>query len=123
MGVQLPGEKDSDVEVFTWLKDNCALRPSGRRTNLSRFCAAPYALVQHNKARSIEQFEVACCCLEHDFLGSRKLVKVILDKESKNKKDDDKVPMKEPAADEQAIRAVSRNAPRRRFPNGTLKYL
>ena len=82
---------------------------------MSRFCAAPYSLVVHNKGWGVEEFELSYCYLELDFLGSRKLVTVITDKvkAAEKKKDDDgePPPLTDLAPDEMAIRAVSRNAP------------
>ena len=85
LNVHLPGIQDIDIEAFNYLGQNCALRPSGRRVHMSRFCAAPYALVKHNLTWGIEEYELSHYCLEFDFLSSRKLLKVIHDTEKKEK--------------------------------------
>ena len=81
--------------------------------HMSRFCAGPYSLIKHNLRWAIEEMEVEFCCLEFDFLGSKRLIKVIEDKENNKKKKDDegKVPLADASMDEQLIRGVSRNAP------------
>ena len=109
LNIDLPGRETKELEAFRYLGANFSLRSSGRRVHMCRFNAMPYALVKKNQVWSIDEFELKCLCLEEDWLASRKLVKVISDKTAAAA--DDKVPMKEPGADEKMIRSVSRSAP------------
>ena len=71
LGVEFSATSSSEDQAWDYLGKHCALRPSGRRVHMSRFCAAPYSLVKTNERWSIDEFELEHCCLEFDFLGSK----------------------------------------------------
>ena len=78
MDVKLPGARDPEYEVWTWMKERVKLSPvTSRRTHMSQFSSASYSLIKHVGSWAICEFETTYCCLEMDFLGSTKLTKLL----------------------------------------------
>ena len=69
---------------------------------MSKFLSAPHRLVETNKTWGIEEYETTHCCLELDFLSSRKLIKTVLEKSAcaKKKEEEDGALLTEPGPDE-----------------------
>ena len=72
LGVEFSSTSRAEDQAWDYLGQHCALRPEGRRVHMSRFCAAAYKLVKTNQRWAIDEFELEHCCLEFDFLGSKK---------------------------------------------------
>ena len=108
----LPFVEDPEVEAWKWMKERARLaRFSKSRTHLSRFSAAPYALVKHAEAYPMHEFERTYLCLEMDFLGSNKLVKILKAAHiGGDEHDEDIGPTDSKSRDEQLVRSTSANA-------------
>ena len=81
-----------------------------KRTHMSRFSAAPYAIVKHSESYAQHEFERTYICLELDFLGAPKLVKLLKAAHIHGEHVEHLDPTSSKSLDEQLIKATSSNA-------------
>jgi len=77
-GVELPGERPKEVEVYDYLKKELPARRYGHRLNLGRFGDSVEGCMIHLGNWFRDEFESSTVALEWDMLKGKKLEKLIV---------------------------------------------
>lgn len=112
-GVDFPGAKPREIEVWEWLVDRENRANLGRRTGMCRFLDSIDANVKTLQQWSVDQFERVVLALESDMLAGGKFVNVVLN--SKHASEDTAVDIASIArgrvtVDARVLRACAQNA-------------
>lgn len=82
LGVVLAGSNSQEEEIWEWLRSRAAFGKGGRRVSMCRFLSTLAACKDHSGYWAVDEFERTYCCLEMDFLGSRKLGAMVLKRDA-----------------------------------------
>lgn len=114
MSVELPGVDPPEVEAWRWMRQRARFGKAGRRVTMCRFLAAPAACAQNTLQWPIDEFERTYCCLEMDFLTSKKVAPLVLRGDAADGatigERSGSTSAQRPSVDEAVVRSCSQNA-------------